>query len=1310
MNRRPPHLEWIVATALLASGVPGLVVAAENPAVTALVRQGDFWSQKGRKDLAADAYRRALAVEPGNAAARQGLARLNAPNAAPAKTQGADLSQARALAKRGDNAGAAAAYRQAFGGATPPDAVALEYYQTLAGAPGGLPQAQAGLRTLAAKRPGDADTQLALGQALTYREGTRREGVALLAKLAAGGGGVAGRAANAWRQALVWMDDAPRNASLFSDYLAARPGDAEIARKLATANLPPKPVVAGPAIDPSAKTRAEGFAALERNDLTVAEARFQSAIDRRATDADALGGLGLVRLRGQRFAEAADLLARAGRASPSTAGRWKEALASARFYAGLQQGQAALDGGQLAEAERTLKPLVGATVADRALSQGLLAEALRRQGKAAEAEAVYRQILAADPNQAEAQQGLVQALLDQNRIAEAQALTAQSPALQLGASGQNAARGRVEHERAKQLWAAGDLSGANGAFESALAAAPADPWVRLDFARFLSAQGETAAAQGLMAPVVAGSSPEQIQAAALFAQQQGRPAEALALVNRLPPGQATPAVAALRSKLQVDAAVDQAKQSGDASALRAVAARPDLPVDAAGQVALALYDLGDQQTAIAMAQQSLVAGGSEPPASYDGMVTVLARAGHDAEAAALIRQVAARSGAMPQGVQGVANLTASLGAERADRLRRAGDLTNAFEVLSASYAVAPTSTRLLAPLGRVYQDGRMYDQAITAYEALLRAKPGDKEGLVGLADASAAKGDVAGARRAVAQALSASPRDADLYLLSARVERQAGDEKAALAALRQARALRQQPLFGASGAGGLDAVLAPGAASGGGGGLGPNPFARGQSALSSTRLDPTRLGMIGPAPVATPAVNAGGEGSIYGIATPPQAIGGPGGVSPYAGVAFPITGRGDQRTPAPRPAPVYAAQASTNPFTAPPAQGDPAVSDIDRQIAELTAKTAAEVTGAAAIRTRSGEEGLSKLDELSAKASISTSLGGARFTASISPVSIDAGTPGGDGLQRFGANQIINARAIVGAYRPVYPAPGNQSAAGAAVNLEVQVAGVTADIGTTPIGFDGIEAVGGLTWSPRLGRSGQGKAWIERRPVTDSVIAYAGTRDPLTDQRWGRVMRTGGGLSLSYDDGDSGLYGDGAYNHYEGRHVASNTSYQVNLGGYIRPYRRGETVLQVGFNLNQQGYDNNQNFSSLGHGGYFSPKSFTSLTAPVGLSGKWGAWRFKADIAPGYQTYSQAGAAYFPQDSALQIELNALAAQDTDVFARYLPQSASGFGVAGGIAADYQFRPGTQMGGILKFNTFGDYNETSISVSVRQSLGDGETR
>ncbi|MFT4252069.1 MAG: cellulose synthase subunit BcsC-related outer membrane protein, partial [Caulobacter sp.] len=425
----------------------------------------------------------------------------------------------------------------------------------------------------------------------------------------------------------------------------------------------------------------------------------------------------------------------------------------------------------------------------------------------------------------------------------------------------------------------------------------------------------------------------------------------------------------------------------------------------------------------------------------------------------------------------------------------------------------------------------------------------------------------------------------------------------------------------------------------------------------------------------------------------------------FAGVAFPFTGRNGRGGEAASPRPTSTvAPAPGNPFTAPAAR-DPVIGDIDRQIAEITARTAAEVAGSAQIRARSGEAGLGRLHELSAKASASASLGDVRFTASIAPVSIDGGTPSGTAQQRYGGNQIINARAIVGAYEPVYSAAPPQSASGAAINLAMAAGPLSADVGTTPIGFGDIDVAGGVVFSPRLGANGQGRLWIERRPVTDSVVAYAGARDPVTGQRWGRVMRTGGGVSLSYDDGASGLYGDAGYSRYDGEHVADNDSYQINLGGYIRPYRRGETEVQVGFNLNQQGFDNNQNFFSLGHGGYFSPKTFTSLTAPISVTGRQGAWKFKGAIAPGYQTYNQAGAAYFPMDAALQTELNTLALSDSDVFPRYLAQSASGFGISGGLSADYRFRPGATIGGAVNFNTFGVYNETSVSVGVTQTLG-----
>jgi len=1318
---RRMSVETALAAILMAGGTASIAEAQAGgapggSAVSALVRQGDFWSQKGRKDLAADAYKRALAADPGNAAAKRGLAALDAPQrpgaSAPAAAGGGDLAKARALAQKGDSAAAAAAYRQAFGGANPPDALALEYYQTLAGAPGGVAQAQTGLRALAARKPGDQNVQLALGQALTYREGTRREGVAVLARLASGGGAASGKAASAWRQALTWMDDSPRNADLFGDYLAARPNDAEISRKLAAAKVAPKASAAAP-VDPSAGDRAKGFQALQAGDAAEAERRFQAALSRRASDADALGGLGLVRLQAQQFSEAADLLTRAGRASPSSAGRWKEALTSARFYSGLQTAQAALDQGQAAKAEQAARPLTAQTYPDRLLASNLLAESLRRQGKAAEAESVYRQILAAAPTQAEAQQGLVQVLLDQGRTAEADQVADASPALQPNASGQNALRGRIAHERANQLWANGDLSGANAAFESALASAPSDPWVRLDFARFLAGQGESQAAEGLMSQVATGSAPEQIHAAAVFADQQGRPTEALALLSRASTARMTPEMTALRGRLEIDAAIDQAKQGGSVAQLRSLAARPGLSVDAEGRLASALYDLGDRQTALSIAQRTLVEGVTEAPAGYDGMVAVLAKAGRDAEAAAIIRQAAVRAGNSPEGTRAVADLTATLGAERADRLRQNGDLASAFDVLSAAFAVAPKNTRLLAPLGRVYLDGKMYDEAAQAYGVLLRSKPGDKEALIGLADASAGRGDLAGARRTLAQAIAASPRDADLYLASARVERQAGNERGALEALRTARALRERrPTFGS----GLDAVLAPGGSNAApGGGLGPNPFTSGGVPARSSAVLPVAasrydlMNSAAAAPLTGVDASYGGGDQLAGVLTPaapaPAASYAASGERNFAGVAFPFTGRNGRAGEAssPRPTPT-AAPAPGNPFVAPAAR-DPVVGDIDRQIAEITARTAAEVAGSAQIRARSGEAGLGRLHELSATASASANLGDVRFTASLSPVSIDGGTPSGSAEQRYGGNQIVNARAIVGEFAPVYRAASPQSASGASVNLAMEAGPLRADVGTTPIGFGDIDVAGGVTFSPRLGANGQGKAWIERRPVTDSVVAYAGARDTVTGQRWGRVMRTGGGVSLSYDDGYSGLYGDASYSHYDGEHVADNDGYQINLGGYIRPYRRAETEVQVGFNLNQQGFDNNQNFFSLGHGGYFSPKTFTSLTAPISVTAQQGAWKFKGAIAPGYQTYNQASAAYFPMDPALQGELTTLAQADADVFARYLAQSASGFGISGGLSADYRFRPGATIGGAVNFNTFGVYNETAVSVGVKQILG-----
>ncbi len=63
-----------------------------------------------------------------------------------------------------------------------------------------------------------------------------------------------------------------------------------------------------------------------------------------------------------------------------------------------------------------------------------------------------------------------------------------------------------------------------------------------------------------------------------------------------------------------------------------------------------------------------------------------------------------------------------------------------------------------------------------------------------------------------------------------------------------------------------------------------------------------------------------------------------------------------------------------------------------------------------------------------------------------------------------------------------------------------------------------------------------------RRPVTDSLLSYAGVTDPASGAVWGGVIRTGGESIVSYDDGDLGIFAKFAYGYYTGTNVATNQS------------------------------------------------------------------------------------------------------------------------------------------------------------------------
>ncbi len=388
--------------------------------------------------------------------------------------QGA-LSEARRLAQEGRGADAVQRYQRIFKGDTPPATLSTEYYQTLAGTAGGWERARDGLARLVISAPNDLRAQLVYAELLTYREPSRADGIARLRALAANPA-VADGANRALRKALLWLPDALASVPQIEAELARNPGDAELARKLEAAR--------NPQIDATGRARVSGFAALDRNRLADAERGFQEALARDAEDAEATGGLGVVRLRQGRLAEARSLLARAIQLDPSKRGQWQAALAGASTGGATSREYAEVtslaDRGEYDRAEALLRRLMGGQ--GNAGNYLQLGDIQSRAGRLAEAEASFRASLAGQPGNTAALVGLAGVLAKQGREGEADELFARAES-----TGRD--RGAIGRLRAEQLRLraaqATDPVAQTGLYRAAAVSDPANPWIRLELARAL---------------------------------------------------------------------------------------------------------------------------------------------------------------------------------------------------------------------------------------------------------------------------------------------------------------------------------------------------------------------------------------------------------------------------------------------------------------------------------------------------------------------------------------------------------------------------------------------------------------------------------------------------------------------------------------------------------------------------------------------------------------------------------------------------------------------------------------------------------
>ncbi len=1247
MTRRARLLAAVFGAAL---ALPVAAFAQDTRGVQALLDQANYWRLQNRPELVVRTLERVLAVDPRNADALAGAAQAQAqlgnrsgaeaflarlrqasPNdpriaetditiRAATVDQGA-LAEARRLGQAGRVAESIARYRELFRGQQPPDNLAVEFYQTLAGTEAGYTEARDGLLRLSRRFPQDQRLSLAYAQTLTFRDGTRAEGIQRLRALAQNPE-TANTATAAWRQALLWQGVNPTIQPELEAFLVRFPNDAAVAARLEEVRNAP----AGRP-DPQAEQRIRGFEQLQAGRVRDAQREFEGAVQANPQDSDALGGLGVARLREGRFSEARQLLERAIAANPDSRPQWQAALDGAAYATELATARRALEAGNLAVAESALRSAIGRNTPDRADAEALLGDLALRRGDLAGAETRYRAALARRPNLGSAASGLIQVLSQSGRFAEAE---------QLQARFGNLASGNPNEQRANALRTeasrTSDGNQAAGLLSEAIRLDPANPWARLDLARLLSRMGRAPEGRQLVEGSVmgGGGSADQLYAAALFANEDGRPEDASRYMAGIPVRLRTPDMNRFAQGARTDgearmalAMYQSGRRAEGRAALVALSGRQD-PTGAGAASAIRALGLANDRVGAQEAGRAFING--NPRASAAARLAVssaLLGAGATAEAQALSRSLEAAPGLSGEDRRQAAALSTGLAIQASDRLNERGDQARAFDTLAPALQRDPSSVPANLALARLYTGAGQPQPARQITEGILQRDPRNLDARLGAIEAAISARDFGRAEALLVEARALNPNEPRVALMEARIARAGGNSSRALRALELAAQQRQAQ------------------------GIRPDAPITGAAAAGSAWDNPFRL-----------LSRSGAQG----------------GVSPL--------------------------------------QSDPLSSEISRELSQVREETAARIQGGIGFRSRSGSAGLDRLEEFSAPvdASIAVPGIGGRATLSFAPVSIASGqldTTSVTALRAYGSNALATSlRQQTGGNQQITQVVRDQfrardvSQSGLGLGFAYSTGPFTIDVGTSPMGFRRQNVLGGVEIAPQLSNNFRVRLIAEQRAVTDSVLSWAGARDPNGLGTWGGVVRTGGRAQLEYVTGPVGVYLMGGYSVFTGQNVARNQRFEAGAGLQYTVWRLPDEELTAGLDMIYFGFRNNQRLFSWGNGGYFSPQSYFAVNIPVDWRARSGnlAWRLGATV--GYQNFREDAANIFT-NAQLQTQLEAGLSGDTTL--RSVQAARAQAGVVGGLRGDveYAVTPALRIGGLLRYERTGNWEEFRGLVFAR---------
>lgn len=506
----------ISATAALGSDMKG--------AQQEILRSAQLWQSKYRTDLARQHVEKLLLVEPNSpwglatlasialqenktTEAKQIIEKLRAQNASPEvmlqlqrllklyePQAQQELAQMRLFAQSGRAKEAALLAQKLFPeGPLALGGFALEYYRTIAAAPGVNPELEKALLS-EYERTGDVQYQYIWIQRALERGAPSSSVLPLIEKLAFKAADDDKTIEDLWRWSLqktAW-EQIPEAAQKF---LQRYPKN-EAIKQMYAESLQRRETLQREASLPINIAKRAADQALRQNQLDIALQEAHKILRISANDADGWGFIGYVAVRQTQYQQAQEAFEKAHAFSKEP--HWQRLAIAARINAHLQLAEQALQEQDSEKVRAIAKQIlhIDGTNADGMM---LLAKALQLEGDYQQAHTAYLEVLARHPQHLDAITELVRMLIAEKKWEAAdQIMDKYSRSLPQEQPSVLSMRSEIFAAQSEALWEQGHRSAALRLQEQAVALMPQSPWLRYRLARIYIDMGEPEFARTVM--------------------------------------------------------------------------------------------------------------------------------------------------------------------------------------------------------------------------------------------------------------------------------------------------------------------------------------------------------------------------------------------------------------------------------------------------------------------------------------------------------------------------------------------------------------------------------------------------------------------------------------------------------------------------------------------------------------------------------------------------------------------------------------------------------------------------------------------